>query len=99
MRDTPIEWADDTVNAWWGCTAVSEGCRHCYAEVLAHRFQRATWGAAGRRWFRVEEAIGELHAIERRAERTGRPRRVFLQSMSDLFEVHPELEELLGGGR
>ena len=36
---TGIEWTDSTWNPLIGCTRVSEGCRNCYAERLAHRFQ------------------------------------------------------------
>ncbi len=34
MGDTGIEWTDKTWNPVTGCTKVSEGCRHCYAERL-----------------------------------------------------------------
>ncbi|HIB64176.1 MAG TPA: DUF5131 family protein, partial [Phycisphaerales bacterium] len=35
---TDIEWADRTWNPVTGCTKVSSGCRHCYAETQAERF-------------------------------------------------------------
>lgn len=76
MNDTKIEWADDTVNPWWGCQRVSPACEHCYAESLDHRFGGDHWGPAAPRKIRVEKAIGELRAIERRAAREGRPRRM-----------------------
>ena len=39
MNDkTRIEWTDATWNPVTGCTKVSEGCDHCYAETIAHRF-------------------------------------------------------------
>jgi protein gp37 len=48
---TGIEWCDSTFNPWWGCTKVSPGCDHCYAERDAHRFGTG-WGAdAERRTF------------------------------------------------
>ena len=37
---TGIEWTDATWNAVTGCTKVSAGCDHCYAETLALRLQR-----------------------------------------------------------
>lgn len=36
-KETKIEWADSTVNFWSGCTKVSAGCAHCYAEALSNR--------------------------------------------------------------
>lgn len=42
--DTSIEWCDATFNPWWGCTRISPGCDHCYAEHHARRFG-VRWGA------------------------------------------------------
>jgi protein gp37 len=43
--NTGIEWTDSTWNPVRGCTRVSEGCKHCYAELLAARFSDAgMWG-------------------------------------------------------
>jgi protein gp37 len=36
-ENTAIEWADDTLNWWWGCTEVSPACDNCYARTLAAR--------------------------------------------------------------
>ena len=41
---TGIEWTDSTWNPFIGCSRVSEGCRHCYAERLAGRFSAKTKG-------------------------------------------------------
>ncbi len=41
---TGIEWTDSTWNPFIGCSRVSEGCRHCYAERLAGRFSAKTEG-------------------------------------------------------
>lgn len=48
---TGIEWCHHTFNPWRGCTHVSPGCEHCYAETLAKRNpgQLGTWGAGGTR--------------------------------------------------
>lgn len=43
-ENTRIEWADMTFNGWVGCTKVSPGCDHCYAEAHASRFGTAEWG-------------------------------------------------------
>lgn len=92
--DTVIQWAHDSVNFWWGCTKVSRGCRKCYAAAMAARLSkgRATWGPAGKRMLRVGEACQELLRLERRAQRRGESRRVFINSMADTFEDHPALE-------
>lgn len=88
--DTKIEWADDTVNAWWGCTKISPGCAHCYADEMGTRFG-VQWGDSAERRLRVEAAVRELVRIANRGDREGRPRRVFMQSMSDLFEDRDDL--------
>ena len=31
---TAIGWTDHTFNPWWGCSRVSPGCEHCYAETF-----------------------------------------------------------------
>lgn len=75
MASSKIEWTDETWNPVSGCEKVSEGCRNCYAETIAHRF----WGS---RPFR------EVRCHPERLERPlhwKKPRRVFVNSMSDLF--------------
>jgi len=42
--ETKIAWTDRTFNPWLGCTRVSPGCVHCYAESLTKRFGNAEWG-------------------------------------------------------
>ena len=43
---TKIEWCDSTLNPWIGCTRVSPGCDHCYAEAqMDTRMGRVKWGA------------------------------------------------------
>src|SRR5438445_2459273 len=77
---TAIEWTDATWNPVTGCSKVSPGCKHCYAERLAARLQ-AMGNPRYRRGFAVT-----LH--EDQIDLPGRwrqPRRVFVNSMSDLF--------------
>jgi protein gp37 len=94
MNDTKIEWADDTLNPWWGCSKVSEACANCYAETLDRRlYSGANWGMDSPRRIRVEAAIQELLRIERRGQKEGKPRRIFIASMSDIFERRPDLDE------
>jgi len=45
VRNSKIEWTDHTFNPWIGCTKVSPGCAHCYAEKRSHRFpEQGQWG-------------------------------------------------------
>ena len=77
---TSIEWTDAVWNPVTGCSKVSEGCRHCYAETFAARL-RAMGQPKYRRGFRVTlhpETLGD-------PLRWRKPRRVFVNSMSDLF--------------
>lgn len=75
-----IEWTDSTWNPVRGCSKVSPGCKHCYAETLAERF-RGTKGHPFEFGFDlrlVPEKLGE-------PIRWSTPRRIFVNSMSDLF--------------
>ncbi|WP_116201310.1 DUF5131 family protein [Amycolatopsis circi] len=70
-----IEWTDATWNPATGCTKVSPGCDHCYAETLHERFH-------GKGSF----ATVTLHPARLDVPlRWRKPRRVFVNSMSDLF--------------
>lgn len=84
--DTRIEWAHDTLNLWWGCTKVSEGCQNCYAERLSDkRFGGNAWGPSGVRR-PIASWPATLREIARKAAMAGERRRVFVNSMSDTFE-------------
>lgn len=43
-ENTKIQWCDFTWNPWVGCTKISDGCDHCYAESQSMRFKRDVWG-------------------------------------------------------
>jgi len=75
-----IEWTDATWNPVTGCTKVSEGCAHCYAERLAERFR----GIKGHPY---EQGFDLRLWPERLVQplRWKTPRRIFVNSMSDLF--------------
>lgn len=85
-----IAWTDESWNPVRGCSRVSEGCRHCYAEVRAARFSGpglpyeglATYVAGEARWTGTLTLVSEK-LVEPLSWR--RPRRVFVNSMSDLF--------------
>ena len=75
-----IEWTDATWNPVTGCTKVSPGCKHCYAERLAARLQ-----AMGNPRYRNGFAV-TLHPDQLALPlRWHQPRRIFVNSMSDLF--------------
>ena len=83
---TNIEWCDATLNIWWGCTKVSDGCKFCYAEHLAdHRHKKGNWGPTGTRR-EVKSWRSTLEKISKRAKAENRRLKVFCQSMSDTFE-------------
>ena len=75
-----IEWTDATWNPVRGCTKISPGCKHCYAETFAERF-RGVKGHPYEQGFDLRLVPEKLYEPLR--WRT--PRRVFVNSMSDLF--------------
>src|SRR6266568_5753246 len=75
-----IEWTEMTWNPVTGCTKVSQGCKHCYAERIAERFWR------DRPFTEVRchpERLGYPATVRR-------PSMFFVNSMSDLF--HPDVQ-------
>ncbi|MBN2023203.1 MAG: phage Gp37/Gp68 family protein [Pirellulales bacterium] len=80
MATTKIEWTESTWNPVTGCSKISAGCAHCYAERMALRL-RAMGQANYRNGFRV---TCHEHVLEHPL-RWRMPRMVFVNSMSDLF--------------
>jgi len=81
MTVTSIEWTDATWNPVRGCTKVSPGCANCYASTFAERFR----GVPGHAY---EQGFDLRLVPEKLAEPLSwrKPRRVFVNSMSDLFQ-------------
>lgn len=95
---TGISWTDATWNPIRGCSRVSEGCRNCYAENVAARFSRPGQPYEG---LAVNRLVQSMHGLKTEPRWTGevrfvpeqldqplrwkRPRRIFVNSMSDLF--------------
>lgn len=76
-----IEWTDATWNPVRGCTKISPGCKHCYAETFAERFR----GVPGHPY----EFGFDLRLIPAKLSdplHWSTPRMVFVNSMSDLFQ-------------
>lgn len=86
-----IEWTDHTFNPWWGCTKVSEACKHCYAEAWAKRVGRDVWGPKVPRRMMSENHWRQPHLWNKKAAKAGRRDRVFCASMADVFEERDEL--------
>jgi protein gp37 len=84
--NSKIEWTDATWNPVRGCTKISPGCKHCYAETFAERF-RGVKGHPFERGFDlrlVPEKLGD-------PIRWTTPKKIFVNSMSDLF--HPDVPD------
>lgn len=90
-KDSAIEWTHHTFNPWWGCTKVSPGCKHCYAEAFARRIGRDNWGARATRRFFGDAHWREPLKWNAEAARAGVRRRVFCASMADVFEARHDL--------
>jgi protein gp37 len=79
-QTSTIEWTEATWNPVTGCSKISPGCKNCYAERMANRLQ-AMGVPAYRNGFRVTL---QPHTLEAPL-RWRRSRRIFVNSMSDLF--------------
>ena len=92
-----IEWTDATWNPTTGCTRVSAGCDHCYAERLSHRLLSGTYRSK-LPVVNTKENRADPFAVRIWPERLAvpaewrTPRRIFVNSMSDLF--HRDIPEL-----
>src|SRR5579872_1093003 len=106
---TPIEWTDETWNPTRGCTRVSPGCVNCYAERQALRF--AGPNSSATQWNKERPFSGFVHVVNGHPAWTGKvelirsrlseplhwktPRRVFVNSMSDLFHEALTYDDIL----
>jgi len=107
MSKTRISWTEETWNPTIGCSRVSEGCRHCYAEVQAASIAKGE-AAKGRTSPYLKVLVsddqgplprwnGRVDLLKDRLEtplRWTRPRMVFVNSMSDLFHENLPFEEI-----
>ena len=75
-----IEWTDATWNPVTGCTKVSPGCKYCYAERMAKRLQ-----AMGQPNYTNGFQLTLQPQVLELPLKWKQPRRVFVNSMSDLF--------------
>jgi protein gp37 len=79
-QQTSIEWTEATWNPVTGCTKVSPGCKHCYAERMAHRLS-----AMGQPRYRNGFQVTLHPDLIDVPLRWQAPRLIFVNSMSDLF--------------
>lgn len=85
-ESTSISWTDATFNPWWGCTSVSPGCDHCYAETFDKRVGGDHWGKG-----KPRRVFGQKHWDEPlqwndRARKSGIRTKVFCASMADVMD-------------
>lgn len=92
-ENTKIEWADHTVNLWWGCAKVHAGCKNCYAEKWSNRKMHddtVLWGENAPRRL-IKSAFSDLTKFQNKAKKENKMVRVFCGSMMDIFEDTKEL--------
>jgi len=75
-----IEWTEATWNPITGCSKISQGCKHCYAERMAHRLQ-----AMGQRNYRHGFRVTLHDHMMHHPLKWKKPATIFVNSMSDLF--------------
>jgi protein gp37 len=85
--NSKIEWTDASWNPVRGCTKISPGCKHCYAETFAERFR----GVKGHPY---EQGFDLRLVPKMLAEplKWGKPKMIFVNSMSDLFHKDVPVE-------
>ena len=91
--NSKIEWTTHTFNPWWGCTKVSEACKHCYAEAWAKRVGQNVWGPKPERRLLSDNHWRQPLKWNRDAANAAERPRVFCASMADVFEDRDELIE------
>jgi protein gp37 len=83
-QGSSIEWTESTWNPVTGCTKISPGCKHCYAERMAQRLQ----SMGQRNYTNGFELTLQPHMLELPLS-WKKPQTIFVNSMSDLF--HPDV--------
>lgn len=109
-QKSTIEWTDVSWNCVRGCSRISEGCRNCYAERIAARFsdpgpfatfaeRKYTLKTGGSKSNWEPHWTGKVELIESKLDEPlhwKKPRRIFVNSMSDLFHEALSDSNLLG---
>ena len=85
--NSSIEWTNATWNPTTGCTKISSGCKNCYAERLSPKLQR--WGIKKyRNNFKFTQHDADLEL----PLKWTKPKKIFVNSMSDLFHEEAQME-------
>lgn len=84
-----IEWTESTWNPITGCSKISQGCKHCYAERMAKRLK-----AMGQHRYRNEFSLTIHEDAFELPLRWKKPQVIFVNSMSDLFHKNVPLEQI-----
>ena len=94
-ENSKIQWTHHTFNPWRGCTKVSEGCKHCYAETMSKRNLKVLgqWGPNGTRVVASESMWREPMKWDAAAKAAGERHRVFCASLADVFEGRDTMPE------
>lgn len=88
---TLISWCHHTHNAWEGCEKISPGCKNCYAAAMNKWLRKGeNWGPASPRRFFGPDHWKKPLTWNAAAKRDGVRRRVFINSISDVFEIHSD---------
>src|SRR6266404_307265 len=88
-ENSKIEWTDHTFNPWTGCTNISPGCDHCYAEAWSKRTGHVRWGSNPRKrttdsyWRSPLKWCGLAQSFH---TSFGRRQRIFCASLADVFD-------------
>lgn len=86
-ENSNIPYCHHTFNPWIGCTKVSPGCEHCYAEAWDCRFSDGVhWGPGAPRRRTSVQNWNRVRRWNREAAATGRRTRVFCASLADVFD-------------
>ena len=94
-ENSKIEWCDHTFNPWRGCTKVSEGCAHCYAETLSKRNPAVLgeWGH-GKPRVKASPPMWQQPLKWNRDGRLSLRPRVFCASLADWLDEEVPIEWL-----
>ncbi len=88
MKNSHIEWCHHTFNPWIGCTKVSPGCLHCYAETLMDtRYGRVKWGRGNDRSRTSSGNWKQPRRWNKEAAQAGERPRVFCASLADWLDM------------
>lgn len=93
MKNSGISWTHHTFNPWIGCTKISDGCDHCYAERdWDHRKGLVSWGSGKPRHRTGPANWQQPIRWDDACRRQGIRQRVFCASLADVFD--PEVPDV-----